>query len=196
MDFNFTALPELLGNLLRRHSRFELSIIMANSTDLYEQLRTNALDMVLTKRLAGGTEGEFICRQKMVWVGQPGVLRDDVVPLALTPINTLTREIILSALRQAGRRWSIRLEAPTTAVLHAAVLAGMGITAFGVGVIPSDLTPLPKSAGLPPLPDAEFVLGVNPNSKDQVVAAFADLMRRVAPMIIARLEEEQADALR
>lgn len=195
-DFNFAALPELLSGLRRRHRRFELFVVMASATDLFEQLRTNSLDLVLAKRLVGDARGEYVCRQKMIWVGNPEILEGDVVPLALTPPNTLTREIVLSALRHAGLRWSIRLEAPTTAVLHAAVVAGIGLTAFGVGVIPSDLLLSAGETGLPPLADAEFTLSVNQGSKDPVVAAFADLLRRMVPMIITRLEEEQTAIIR
>ena len=72
------------------------------------------------------------------------------------------------------------------------MIAGMGVTAFGFGAIPSDPTPLPEAAGLPSLAEAEFALGITSNSKDPVVTALADLMRRAAPMIIARLEEQNA----
>ena len=196
-DFNYAALAEILGGLRRQHSRFELFVMTAGTVELFTQLRSNALDMVLAKRTTGGTEGDFLCRQKMFWIGKPEVLQneDGIVPLAVTLPNTFTREIIIRALREAGRRWSIRFEAPNLSGLHAAVMAGIGVTAFGLGVIPPGLTPLPETAALPPLPDAEFTLGLNPNSKDPVVAAFADLMRRVVPIIIGRMEEEQAAAL-
>lgn len=57
-------------------------------------------------------------------------------------------------------------------------------------MIPTDLIPLPPGI-LPPLSDAEFVLEQNPRSQDPVVAAFAGILRDVAPLIIKRLAEEQ-----
>jgi hypothetical protein len=54
----------------------------------------------------------------------------------------------------------------------AAVLAGLGISAFGCGLIPSDLTPLPLSANLPKLKHAEFVLDQRPDCADPVVMRF------------------------
>lgn len=194
-DFNFGAFSEILTALRRRHSRFELFVRTADPVSLHEQLRTDGLDVVLSKRLEGGTTGEFVCRQKMTWVGRPEALQgeDEVVPLALTPPGTVTRELLLQTLREAGRRWSIRFEAPSLTGLHAAVLAGMGITAFGVGVIPPDLERLPSGVLPLPLPDVEFTLSLNPQSKDTVVAGFADVVRRIVPLIIGRLEEEQDD---
>ena len=196
-DFNLTALPEILGRLRREYARFELFVGSGTSANLLPQLRAGELDLVLTKRIAGSSDGELIAPQKLVWVGQPGVLEreGDVVPLVVTPPGTVPREIMLAALRQAGRRWSVRFEAANITGLRAAVLAGLGVTAFGVGMIPPDLTPLPRAAPLPVLEQAEFVLALNPHSKDPVVATFADLLRRVAPVILGRLEEEQSGML-
>ena len=114
------------------------------------------------------------------------------MPLVVTRMGTFTREVVLRALREAGRRWSIRFEAPTVTGMHAAVLAGLGVTAFGVGMIPPDLSRVPAEAALPPLDEADLVIGHNLASKDPVVSAFADMMRTIVPMIIARLEEEQS----
>lgn len=188
-DFNYAAFPEILANLRRRHARFELFVQVDSPATLHEKLRTDALDVVLSKRIAGSTEGEFICMQKMAWVGQPDVLRDEdgVVPLAVTLPGTVTRELLLRTLNEAGRLWSIRFEAPTVVGLHAAVLAGLGVTAFGVGVIPPDLTWMRDTTALPPLGAVEFTLGLNPGSTDPVVVAFADVIRCVVPIIVARL---------
>ena len=193
-DFNLTALPEILGHLRRQHARFELFVTSGTSADLLPRLRAGELDLVMTKRIAGGTDGELIAPQKLVWVGQPGVLEREggVVPLVLTPAGTVPREVALAALRQAGRRWSLRAEAATIPGLRAAVLAGLGVSVFGLGMIPPDLTPLPPGTPLPALVDAEFVLALNPHAGDPVVAALADLLRRVAPLVLGRLEEEQA----
>ena len=194
-DFNFGAFSEILDALRRRHSRFELFVRIDDPVRLHEQLRTDGLDMVLSKRLGGGTTGEFICRQRMAWVGRPEALQgeDDVIPLALTPPGTVTRDLVLRTLRGTGRRWSIRFEAPSVTGLHAAVLAGIGVTAFGVGVIPPGLDRLPPGVLPFPLPDVEFTLSLNPESRDAVVATFADVVRRIVPMIIGRMDEEQRE---
>jgi DNA-binding transcriptional LysR family regulator len=192
-DLNATVLPEILGRLRRQYSRFELIIGTGTSANLFSLLNTGSLDLILTKRIAGSTQGEFLCRQKLVWVGQPGVLEQEngVVPLVVFPPKTVPREIILGSLRKGGRRWSIRFESASIAGQRAAVLAGLGVAAFGVGMIPPDMNLLPPLT-LPPLSDAEFVLEQNPDSKDPVVAAFATILRNVVPIIIERLMEEQA----
>ncbi len=195
-DFNTTALPEMLGRLRRTHARFELTVCTGASAKLSEELQAGSFDLVLSKRIAGTNRGEYLSRQQLVWVGPPSTLEaeGDVVPLALNPPGSVSREIVLQSLQEAGRRWSIRFESASTAGLRAAVLSGMGIAAFQVGMIPPGLTLLP-SAGLPPLADAEFVLLQNPRSRDPVVADFASILRNAAPLIIERLAEEQAGML-
>lgn len=191
-DFNYAAFPEILGALVERHRRFQLFVKIASTADLQSQLRKETLDIALMKRRQGSTEGELICQQKMAWVGCQTILQteDDVVPLVLTPQNTITRDVVLRALSKAGRRWSIRFESPTLAGLQAAVQAKLGVTAFGVGMIPPDL---PRSAAplLPTLESVEFTLNLSAGNTNNVVATFADVLRRLVPMIVARLEEEQ-----
>ena len=197
-DFNLTALPEILGRLREHHPRFELFVGSGSSDSLLPQLGASGLDLVLSKRVAGSTDGEFVSRQQLVWVGQPGILEreEGIVPLVLPPQGTIPREVAVAALRAAGGRWSIRAESPSLIGLRSAVLAGLGVGVFGIGMIPPGLMPLPVSAPLPALPAIEFVLALNPRSRDPVVATFADLLRRVAPLVISRLEEEQSALIR
>ncbi len=74
------------------------------------------------------------------------------------------------------------------------MLAGIGVTAFGVGTIPADLVPLPAGS-LPPLSSAEYLLMQNPNRGTPIVNALADLLRTAAPFVLARLEEDQRNVM-
>ena len=195
-DFNSTALPEILNRLRCEREHFELQTETELSPELRRRLDTGSLDLALTKRVIGRRHGELVGRQKLVWVGQPGVLGvgDGSVPLVLYPNSSTSREIILRCLHTHGRSWNIRFESVGIAGLRAAVLAGLGVTAFAVGMIPPGMVPLPAEL-LPPLEDVEFVLEQHPQSSDPVVAAFAAILRQLAPIIIDRLAEEQAGML-
>jgi DNA-binding transcriptional LysR family regulator len=150
------------------------------------------VDLVLTKRAAGHNPGNSLCRQKLVWVGQPGVIEpgNDIVPLVLFPSPSISREIILRTLREHGLRWSIRFESASIASLRAAVLAGLGVAVFGVGMIPNGVNVLPPSL-LPELADAEYLLDWRPDCTDRVVAAFGSILRLTAPLIIQQLVDDQ-----
>ena len=192
-DFGATVLPDLLGRLRREHAHFELTAETRSSEHLLHRLHAGSLDLVLAKRVAGQPHGERLGRQRLVWVGLPETLSpraSDPVPLVLYPAPSVTRDLLLDALRRAGRTWSVRFESASLVNLRAAVLAGLGVSAFGVGMTPAGLTALPASVGLPSLAHAEFILAQRPDVQDSVVASFGNILRTVAPLIIQRLEEE------
>jgi len=122
-DFGTTALPYILARLRSEHPLFELTIETGLGPDLLQRLEAGSVDLVLSKRVAGRNQGTALCRQKLVWVGQPGVFEagHDIVPLVLYPFPSTLREIILRTLREHGLRWSIRFESASIASLRAAV---------------------------------------------------------------------------
>jgi DNA-binding transcriptional LysR family regulator len=156
------------------------------------RLDAGSLDLVLAKRVTGRQQGALLCRQRLVWVGHTSVLKreNDVVPLVLYPAPSVSRQIILQTLRENGRLWSVRFESASFSSLRAAVLSGIGVTAFGLGMIPEGLSPLPRSI-LPRLGDAEFVLDQRLDNTDRIVAAFGSILSRAAPRIIQQLAENQ-----
>jgi DNA-binding transcriptional LysR family regulator len=192
-DFGATVLPDMLGRLRREHPRFELITETGTSPDLLRRLDAGSLDLVLAKRVTGRQQSAFLCRQRLVWVGQPSVLKreNDVVPLVLYPAPSVSRQIILQTLRENGRRWSVRFESASFSSLRAAVLSGIGVTAFGLGMMPEGLSLLPRST-LPRLPEAEFILDQRPDNTDRIVAAFGSILSRAAPRIIQQLADKQS----
>jgi DNA-binding transcriptional LysR family regulator len=156
------------------------------------RLEAGSLDLILTKRVAGGNESAALCRQNLVWVGQPKAFKgaDDVVPLVLYPAPSASREIILRTLRENNIRWSVRFESASMTTLRAALLAGIGVAAFGIGMIPEGVNVLPQSL-LPRLADTEYLLDWRPDCSDHVVTTFASILRVTAPLLIERLVAEQ-----
>ena len=191
-DFGTTLLPFILSRLRREHPNFELSIETGLGIDLNQRLEAGSLDLILTKRAAGPDKATALCRQNLVWVGQPGVFEpgSDTVPLVLFPVPGASREIILRTLREHRLRWSIRFESASIASLRAAVLAGIGVAAFGIGMIPDGVRVLPRSL-LPSLADTEYRLDFRPDCTDRVVTTFGSILRVTAPLIIQRLVDEQ-----
>lgn len=191
-DFGTTALPSILGRLRQDHPHFELTVETGLGVDLVRRLETDSLDLILTKRVSGQHESPALCLQNLVWVGRPGVFEagDDVVPLVLFPAPAASREIILRTLRENNLRWSIRFESASITTLRAALLSGIGVAAFGIGMIPEGVHVLPQSL-LPKLADTEYFLDWRPACTDPVVTTFASIMRVTAPLIIQRLVAEQ-----
>jgi DNA-binding transcriptional LysR family regulator len=80
------------------------------------------------------------------------------VPLILYSPPSITREIALAALERCGRPWRIVCTSGSLSGLRAAALAGLGVTIFSEGLIPTGLAEIPSGHGLPGLGTVEFVL--------------------------------------
>jgi DNA-binding transcriptional LysR family regulator len=159
-DFVSSRLPELLREFVRRHALVDLELTVGLSATLYEQLDAGDLDVVLAKRRAADTRGRLVWRDRLSWIGAPGVRVDPAqpVPLILYTPPSITRTVALEALERAGRAWRIVCTSGSLSGLRAAALAGLGITLHARGLMPEGLLELPPPAGLPSAGDVEFVV--------------------------------------
>jgi DNA-binding transcriptional LysR family regulator len=159
-DFVQSRLPIVLREFREQHPSVDLEITVALSGTLFERLANFELDLVLAKRRLGNEHGQFLSRERLVWVARdPGIIiADRPLPLIMFPRPSVTRAAAIEALDAAGRSWSIVCTCASLSGLHAAALAGFGIMVQPEGMIPSGLTPLASASGLPELSQIEFVL--------------------------------------
>ena len=159
-DFAASLLPEVLRDFVRTHPLVEFELTVGLSGELNEKLGRGELDLVCGKRRPGDDRGRLVWRDRLAWVC--GDLRrldpSTPVPLILYSPPSITREIALAALERCGRPWRIVCTSGSLSGLRAAALAGLGVTVFSKGLIPTDLAEMPSGHGLPDLGAVEFVL--------------------------------------
>jgi DNA-binding transcriptional LysR family regulator len=159
-DFAASLLPEMLRDFVRTHPLVEFELTVGLSGELKEKLGRGELDLVCGKRRPGDDRGRLVWRDRLAWVS--GDLRrldsSTPVPLILYSPPSITREIALAALERCGRPWRIVCTSGSLSGLRAAALAGLGVTVFSKGLIPTDLAEMPSGHGLPDLGTVEFVL--------------------------------------
>lgn len=159
-DFAASLLPEVLRDFVRTHPLVEFELTVGLSGELNEKLGRGELDLVCGKRRPGDDRGGLVWRDRLAWVS--GDLRrldsSTPVPLILYSPPSITREIALAALERCGRPWRIVCTSGSLSGLRAAALAGLGVTVFSKGLIPTDLAEMPSGHGLPDLGAVEFVL--------------------------------------
>src|SRR5262249_58508190 len=111
-------------------------------------------DRVLAKRRPGDDRGGLVRREKLVWVGAPGIAVDPArpAPLILYPPPSISRAIAVEALERAARSWRIVCTSASYSGLHAAALAGLGLSGQADGVVPARLSILPPPPAFPPPP--------------------------------------------
>ncbi len=159
-DFVTSRLPELLRAFIRRHALVDLELTVGLSATLHTQLDAGELDLVLAKRRAGDEGGRLVWRDRLAWVGAPGLRIDPVQPVPLILYNppSLTRAVAQEALERAGRPWRIVCTSGSLSGLRAAALAELGITLHARGLMPDGLEEVSPTAGLPDPGDVAFVV--------------------------------------
>jgi len=158
-DFASAGLTAALVSFLRRNPEVELMIEIGMSGDLFRQLDEGRYDLVLAKRLHGSHRGCVVRSEPLMWcVGSQTsrVESADVVPLVLHPEPSVTRLQVLQTLEAAGRPYRVVVCSGSLAALKAAVMAGLGVSAFARYVMPEGLVRVRGT--LPELGALEFVL--------------------------------------
>jgi len=162
-DFVLSRMPAILRNFTRRHPEVDLELTIALSSELNDKLNAGELDLALTKRRLGEDSGDFVAREKLVWIGSEMVDFSDrsPLPLVMYPPPSITRSAAIEALDGAGLPWRIVCTCTGLVGLRAATLAGFGVMVQPLSLIPPGLIALPPWPNLPPLEDIEFVLTGN-----------------------------------
>ena len=105
-DFVSSRLPEILRDFTRRHPGVDLELTVDLSATLNAQFDAGELDLVLAKRRTGEARGKLVWRDRLVWIGGPGLAVDPQAPLPLIlyapPSLTRTRGAGGAGARRAG----------------------------------------------------------------------------------------------
>lgn len=162
-DFASSRLAAVLTSFAQRNPGVELVIRTGLSGDLFRELDEGRFDLVFAKQLSGRRRGYVVRTEPLHWCGSaatPARGGHLVLPLAVHPEPSITRTRIFETLQAAGRPYRVALVSSSVAVLHAAVLAGLGVSAFTDYAMPEGLSRL--SEDLPDLGALEYVIDRKP----------------------------------
>jgi DNA-binding transcriptional LysR family regulator len=158
-DFASTRLTTALASFAQRNPEVELVIGTGLSGDLFRELDEGRYDLVFAKRLSGSQRGTVVRTEPLHWCGSPTLplaRGESVLPLAVHPEPSITRRRMFEALKAAGRPYRLAIVSSNVMVIQAAVMAGLGISAFAGYVIPDGLVRL--DLGLPELGSLDYVI--------------------------------------
>jgi DNA-binding transcriptional LysR family regulator len=152
----------------------DLELTVGLSGILYQRFDAGDLDVIFVERRAGDARGQTAWRERLVWIGRPGIRPDPqlALPLILYP-PSVPRALALDALERARRPWRIACTTGSLSGLYAAARAGLGVAPHSGRLIPSGLAALPSSPHLPDLAEIEFVV-IGPGPHDKAASALVD----------------------
>ncbi len=164
-----------LGPALRRfaqsHPDIEVEMMCAQSTVLIPALVRGELDVALVTQ-DKPSRGTHLFDEAYIWVGLAGspVWQRDPLPLAIFEPGSMARKLPEQALRQAGRRYRIAYQSPSTIGLLAVVQSGLAVAAVKRSSCPHDLMQLDARHGLPTLPKLQVAAVISSKARKDAAA--------------------------
>lgn len=172
-DLAITTLPRILRHFRQQHPQINLELTVDQSGPLHRRLKAGHLDLIFIKQNPGTTEGTVVATDELVWMGQEKTAFDPEQPLPLIAYQgtSLSRQIAIDALEEAGRTWRITCNTREVNGVLAAVRAGIGVAVFPRSLIPTDLVKVTNRFGLPELGHVDFTLLSNPAAASEPIEA-------------------------
>ena len=185
-DYASRVLPMVLSGFRKAFPRIRVDIISTLSTELYERLLREELDLCL---LEGGTwGGRVVHREPVVWVtSRTGTAHtEEPLPLAVYHEGCICRKWGLEALRKADRKYWIAFVSPSSSGILAAVKAGLAVSPIGIDSLDDSLRVLGPENGFPILPVYEISLHQSRSADTEITSCFANYVidsfqRKITP---------------
>lgn len=184
-DLVLSSLPDILGAFRAAHPLVDLDLQVGLSSQLYDALDSGRLDLLFAKRREGDPRGRLVWRERLCWLGPPGFRAGCAapVPLVLYPGASITRRAAIEAMNQARLPWYVAFASHSLTAMTAALRAGFGVTAQSAMVASRGVILLDDTAGLPPLPEVDYVVLGRVAPVTGPARALADAIAEHAPSL-------------
>lgn len=184
-NFMGDRLPRLLSRFARNFPGVRLNASISANLDLPALIKAGDLDVAVVISLHDPdnlAEGRLLRRTRLAWVAgetfEPP--QNAPLPFAFYPPPCVHRQLGVRALGEAGIDSHIVFTSHSQEGIHAAVLAGLAISAIACDDIEDGMRIVNGEYALPPLPDIEFALVWSSGGKTPASTAFGELICEMA----------------
>jgi DNA-binding transcriptional LysR family regulator len=163
-DYAGRYLPSVLSGFACCFPRVRVDVHCDGSGALIDSVAADQLDLAIATRLPDREQGEFLLRDRLVWVTAPhsDVLSRDPLPLAVGRRECIFRQMMLPELDRIGRRWHVAYESRMANGMQPAVEAGLATMVLLRSTVPPHLKAVISGPDLPELPELELALHQSP----------------------------------
>lgn len=192
-DFAVTFLPQVIGLLTKIYPNITLEVTCNLSTDLIRMIYDRRCDVVLA--LDDGCPSRYLeklWRESVSWVGWKAheIYMSNPLPLVLFPEQCQYRARIIQTLEKKGIPYRIVYSSPHMSGNHAAIQAGLGITALSKSTIPPYLDELPNTEYLPVLGSVDVGIYWNPRGTTKVTRKLIECLVKIMDQKLPQLPEQ------
>ena len=181
-DFAIAFLPMILGRFTETHPNVFLDVKCELSADLTQAIDNQECDIVVA--LDDGRPTRYLkslWRDPVSWIGWQShkVHRTSPLPLVMFPEPCQYRERVVRTLAKSKIPYKIIFSSSNMAGNHAAIQAGLGITALSKNSIPPYFHELPKSRYLPTLDSVHVGIYWNERGSTKATLELANFLLQV-----------------
>lgn len=166
-EFAVSYLPQILGKFAQTHRDVTLEVTCALSTQLEAMVKNGELDVAFNiyddhtaEKSAIAANGDLIWHEDLVWVTNADFTchMETPMPIVTAPKGCEYRKHMISTLDKFECPWRIVYTSTSYGGIRAAVMAGLGVTAFAKSIVPESFTIIGQEEGYPDLPKAAMKL--------------------------------------
>ena len=175
-DYADRYLPEIMARFSRAYPGVELTVTCEPTTELFERIAANMLDLAIVTDCAGNRPTETFRRERLLWVtsNRHAVHLEGRLPLALGRPSCVWRRAAMECLEAIGRPYRVLYSSANAGAVAAAVLSGLAVSVFPESGLRTGMRVLNPGDGFPELPSCRVGLVRNPHERLPLAEALAE----------------------
>ncbi|MFN3662903.1 LysR family transcriptional regulator [Yoonia sp.] len=151
-DIIYPVIPEVLRRFAAAYPRMRVQLSSSFTSQLLDEFRRGALDMILTTEDSVGQGGETLAAIPLVWLGAPGGQVWKQRPLRLAfEHRCIFRKFVQRRLDEAGIPWEMAVESHSSRTIEASVSADLAVHTMLAGAEPRHFERIHHGGALPEL---------------------------------------------
>lgn len=181
-------LQDILMSSSERCPELQIEVHCGYSEAIWSKYEKGELDIVLTQRSPHHINSEILHVEPLLWMCSKtsDVYRKNPVPLALFSEGCADREVVLNALIQTGKDYTLGFHSTSHAGILAAVSSGNYVSAILASTSNHNFKVLTDADDFPPLGNLEISMAYNDHTDSASTQMFADVIKEYFRWFSAR----------
>ncbi|MBU2979239.1 LysR family transcriptional regulator [Alteromonas sp. C1M14] len=153
-EFSTTLMPKIIRRFTQSYPEISMEVHCALSKDLLCEPLKNQFDLILSLQEEPEPDQDgYIVTDELVWVGGQRFVNNipDKLPLIAAPSPCIYRKRATNLLAKVKKQWQVVYTIGDLNGIQTAINEGLGITVLAKSTVPSGLSILSPSPGLPSL---------------------------------------------
>ena len=175
---------QFFQNFLARYPQYvdQIELSMDLCKNLIRMIEEDKLDIIIVDAMPDDAGGYNLGARDLTWICSPkfNYQPGQPIPLALHPDGCIFRKHIFKVLDAIGRPYRLVFTGQGAVSVHAAVMAGMGLTINSKGSIPTGMMAVPDDWGLPALGQSEIRV-YEKSEPSPALQAFSEVLKKELP---------------